>query len=69
MSLPAHEIVYNATLPPSGVEIKFMQLLTIKDSKELIITADAFLTDFASYLLSLHEMVDSFAYMKTITTG
>jgi hypothetical protein len=69
MSLPAREIVYTATLPPSVVEIKFMQLLTIKDNKEYIITANASPTDFSFYLPTLHEMVNSFAYMKTITAA
>ncbi|MGB7956260.1 MAG: hypothetical protein WCF23_19990 [Candidatus Nitrosopolaris sp.] len=52
MSLPAHEIVRIATLPSSGVEIKFMQLLTIKETKKLIIIAYAFSTDFASFTVS-----------------
>jgi hypothetical protein len=61
--------MYTATLLSSGVEIKWMQLLTIKDNKEYIITANASPTDFSFYLPTLQEMADSFAYMKTITTG
>jgi hypothetical protein len=64
---PAHEIVYTATLPSSGVEIKFMQLLTIKDHKEYIITANAFPLDFSFYLPTLQEMINSLAFIPTVT--
>jgi len=64
---PAHEIIYTATLPSSGVEIKFMQLLIIKDNKEFIITANAFPTDFSFYLPTLQEMINSFAFIPTVT--
>jgi len=65
---PSHEILYTATLPSSGVEIKFMQLLTIKDNKEYFITANAFPTDFSFYLPTLQEMINSFAFIPKVTT-
>ncbi len=65
---PAHEIIYTATLPSSGVEIKFMQLLIIKDSKEYIITANTFPTDFSFYLPTIQEMINSFAFIPKVTT-
>jgi hypothetical protein len=65
---PAHEILYTATLPSSEVEIKFMQLLIIKDNKEYIITANSLPTDFTFYLPTLQEMINSFVFIPTVTT-
>jgi hypothetical protein len=65
---PAHEILYTATLPSSEVEIKFMQLLIIKDNKGYIITANSLPTDFTFYLPTLQEMINSFVFIPTVTT-
>lgn len=66
--LPAHEILYTAKLPSSEVEIKFIQLLIIKDNKEYIITANAFPTDFSFYLPTIQKMINSIAFIPKVTT-
>jgi hypothetical protein len=44
-----------------------MELLTIKDNKEFIITAIAFPLDFLFYLPTLQEMINSFAFIPKVT--
>jgi hypothetical protein len=59
---PAQKIVYTATLPLSGVELKFMQIFTIKDSKSFVITFGTLPTIFSTYLPTVQKMIDSFAF-------
>lgn len=63
---PAHWRVYTAKLPSSGVEIKFIQFLIIKDNKEYIITANTFPTDVSFYVPTLHKMINSFAFIPIV---
>ena len=60
--IPAHKIVYTATLPSSGVALEFMQILTIKDDKNFVITFGSLPTIYSSYLPTIQKMVDSFAF-------
>lgn len=64
---PAHKIVYKAILPSSGLEVKFMQVLTIKDSKSFVITFGTLPTDFSTYLPTIQKMIDSFAFIPVTT--
>lgn len=64
---PAHKIVYTAILPSSATELKFMQILTIKDSKSFVITYGTLPTIFSMYLPTIQKMVDSFAFMPVVT--
>jgi serine/threonine-protein kinase len=65
---PAHKIVYTAILPSSGLELKFMQILTIKDSKSFVITFGTLPTNFSRYLPIIQKMVDSFGFIPVVTT-
>jgi hypothetical protein len=64
---PAQKIVYTARLPASGIELKFMQIFTIKDSKSFVITFGSLPTIFSTYLPSIQKMVDSFAFIPVVT--
>jgi PsbP-like protein/PsbP len=64
---PAHEFVYTAIIPSSGLEVKFMQILTIKDSKSFVITFGTLPTDFSTYLPTVQKMIDSFAFIPVTT--
>jgi len=64
---PAQKIVYTAILPSSGIELKFMQILTIKDSKSFVITFGTLPTDFSTYLPTIQKMIDSFAFIPVTT--
>jgi hypothetical protein len=64
---PAHKIVYTATIPSSGIEIKFMQILTIKDNKSLVITFGTLPANFSTYLPTIQQMIDSFAFIPVTT--
>jgi hypothetical protein len=64
---PAHKIVYTATLPSSGLNLKFMQIFAIKDSKSYVITFGTFPTIFSRYLPTIQKMVDSFAFVPVVT--
>jgi len=65
--VPAHKIVYTATIPSSGLEVKFMQIFTIKDGKDFVITSAALPTDFSTYLPTFQKMIDSFAFIPVTT--
>ena len=64
---PAHKIVYTAIIPSSGLEVKFMQIFTIKDGKDFVITSAALPTDFSTYLPTFQQMIDSFAFIQVTT--
>ena len=64
---PAQELVYTATLPSSGLNLKFMQILTIGDSKSYVITFGTLPTDFSRYLPTVQKMIDSFAFTSETT--
>jgi hypothetical protein len=64
---PAHKIVYTAIIPSSGLEVKFMQIFTIKDGKDFVITSAALPTDFSTYLPTFQKMIDSFAFIQVTT--
>ena len=64
---PAHKIVYTGIIPSSGLEVKFMQILTIKDSKSFVITFGTFPTNFSTYLPTIQKMIDSFAFIPVTT--
>ena len=66
---PAHKIVYTGIIPSSGLELKFMfmQILTIKDGKDFVITSAALPTDFSASLPTFQKMIDSFAFVQLTT--
>jgi hypothetical protein len=64
---PAHKIVYTAIIPSTALELKFMQILTIKDSKTYLITYGTLPTDFSTYLPSIQTMINSFAFIPVTT--
>jgi len=64
---PAYKIVYTGIIPSSGIELKFMQILTIKDSKSFVITFGTLPTDFSTYLPTIQKMIDSFAFIPVTT--
>jgi hypothetical protein len=64
--IPAHKIVYTG-LTQSGRELELMQVWTLKDAKDLIITYGALSKDFSSYLPMIQKMIDSFAFIPTTT--
>jgi hypothetical protein len=64
--IPAHKIVYSS-LTPSGRQLELMQVWTIKDGKDFIITYGALSKDFRSYLPTIQKMIDSFAFIPTTT--
>jgi hypothetical protein len=66
---PAHKIVYTGIIPSSGLELKFMQILTIKDGKDFVITSAALPTDFSAYLPTFQKMIDSFAFSPVSTSS
>jgi hypothetical protein len=64
---PAYKIVYTGIIPSSGLELEFMQVLTIKDSKNFVITFGTLPTDFSTYLPTTQKMIDSFAFIPVTT--
>jgi hypothetical protein len=46
-----------------------MQILTIKDGKDFVITSAALPTDFSSYLPTFQKMIDSFAFIPVSTSS
>jgi hypothetical protein len=64
--IPAHKIAYTS-LAQSGRELELMQLWTLKDAKDFIITYGALSRDFSSYLPTIQKMIDSFAFIPTTT--
>jgi hypothetical protein len=64
---PAYKIVYTGIIPSSGLELKFMQILTIKDSKNFVITFGTLPTDFSTYVPTIQKMIDSFAFIPVTT--
>ena len=64
--IPAHKIVYTSPTQ-SGRELELMQVWTLKDAKDFIITYGALSRDFSSYLPTIQKMIDSFAFIPTTT--
>jgi PsbP-like protein len=64
--IPAQEIVYTASMP-SGLKLKFMQFLTIKDARDFILTSGALQDEFAKYLPTIQTMVNSFSFIPGTT--
>jgi hypothetical protein len=60
--IPAHEIVYTS-LTQSGHELELMQVWTLKDARDFIITYGSLSRDFSSYLPTIQKMIDSFAFI------
>lgn len=61
---PAHRAVYTAEVAP-GFGVKFMQVWTIKDARDFIITEASLPSDFSNYLPTIQHMIDSFAFIPT----
>jgi len=57
--LPAHKIVFKS-LTPSGGELELMQVWTIKNAKDFIITYGALSKDFSNYIPTIQRMIDSY---------
>ena len=64
--IPAHKIVYTS-LTQSGRELELMQVWTLKDARDFIITYGALSRDFSSYLPTIQKMIDSFAFIPATT--
>ncbi len=64
---PAHRVVYTAEVAP-GSGVKFMQVWTIKDARDFIITYASLPSDFSNYLPTIQHMIDSFAFIPTTAT-
>jgi hypothetical protein len=60
--IPAQEIVYTASMP-SGLKLKFMQFLTIKDTRDFILTSGALQDEFGKYLPTFQTMINSFSFI------
>jgi hypothetical protein len=61
---PAHRVVYTAEVAP-GFGVKFMQVWTIKDARDFIITDGSLPSDFSNYLPTIQHMINSFAFIPT----
>ena len=61
---PAHRVVYTAEVAP-GSGVKFMQVWTIKNARDFIITDASLPSDFSNYLPTIQHMIDSFAFIPT----
>jgi len=61
---PAHRVVYTAEVAP-GSGVKFMQVWTIKNARDFIITDASLPSDFSNYLPTMQHMIDSFAFIPT----
>jgi hypothetical protein len=61
---PAHRVVYTAEVAP-GFGVKFMQVWTIKDARDFIITDVSLPSDFSNYLPTIQHMINSFAFIPT----
>jgi len=61
--LPAHDLVYTAT--QTGHDLKFMQIFTIKESKDFVITFGTLSTAFSNYLPTIQKMINSFEFVPT----
>ncbi len=59
---PAHKVVYTGKIELSDkqVDVKFMQVYTIKDNKVYILTYVAEAKKYSKFLGTIQEMVDSF---------
>lgn len=64
--IPAQEIVYTASMP-SGLKLKFIQFLTIKDARDFILTSAALQDEFTKYLPTIQTMVNSFSFIPGTT--
>jgi hypothetical protein len=63
-AFPAHRVVYTAEVAP-GFGVKSMQVWTIKDARDFIITYVSLPSDFSNYLPTVQHMIDSFAFIPT----
>src|SRR6266571_1655483 len=61
---PAHTVVYTAEVAP-GFGVKSMQVWTIKDARDFIITYVSLPSDFSNYLPTVQHMIDSIAFIST----
>jgi len=61
---PAHRVVYTAEVAP-GFGVKSMQVWTIKDARDFIITYVSLPSDFSNYLPTVQHMIDSIAFIST----
>jgi hypothetical protein len=61
---PAHRVVYTAEVAP-GFGVKFIQVWTIKDARDFIITDGSLPSDFSNYLPTIQHMINSFAFIPT----
>jgi hypothetical protein len=61
---PAHRVVYTAEVAP-GFGVKSMQIWTIKDARDFIITYVSLPSDFSNYLPTVQHMIDSIAFIST----
>jgi len=55
---PAYKVVYTATI--DGGQLKLMQIWTVKDGKEYIITYKGAPNNYDTYLSAAQQMIDSF---------
>jgi hypothetical protein len=59
---PAHRVIYTAEVAP-GIRIKSMQVWTVKDSRDFIITYLSLPNDFPNYFSTIQHMIESFAFI------
>ena len=64
--IPAHKIEYTS-ITQSGRELELMQVWTLKDARDFIITYGSLSRDFSSYLPTIQKMIDSFAFIPATT--
>jgi hypothetical protein len=61
---PAHRVVYTAEVAP-GFGVKSMQVWTVKDARDFIITYVSLPSAFSNNLPTIQHMIDSFAFIPT----
>jgi hypothetical protein len=64
--VPAQKMVYTANLP-SGLKLKLLQFLAIRDSTSYVITAGTLPGEFATYLPTLQRMISSLSIISPTT--
>jgi hypothetical protein len=64
---PAHRVIYTAEVAP-GFGAKFMQVWTINNARDFIITDASLPSDFSTYLPTMQHMINSFAFIPTTST-
>ena len=60
----AQRLVYTAEVAP-GFGVKFIQVWTIKDARDFIITGGSLPSAFSNYLPTIQHMINSFAFLPT----